>query len=172
MSKQNKNMTFFKKIIWVIFCLHPIFVGILYTLLLARFAKIELVDKFLTTNWIYLSPVVVAYTLIFIYLPANFLQLLLTLFLVFANRLKFSRNQFKILSGGLILLLVLTALWLVPYISITFFKNYEFSSLWHKQMYPLIYFLDIIVPLGQLFFIYIFLQFWKIWFGNEESSNT
>ncbi len=157
-------MIFFKKIIWVIFCLHPIFVGILYALLFARFAKIELVDKFLTTNGIYLSPVVVAYTLIFIYLPANFLQLLLTLFLVFANRLKFSKNQFKILSGGLILLLVLTALWLIPYISITFFKNYQFSEFWYTQSQLKI---DKINKTTRTFYLYYYVSLWsrcKSWY--------
>lgn len=162
-------MIFIKKTIWLIFCLYPIlFVGVLYSLLIGKFAKVELVADFLTAKGIYLNLAGVAYALIFVYLPINFLQLLLTLFLVFANRLKFSKNNFKILSFGLILLLILTVIWLIPYISIAFFRNYQFGEYWSREMSILVYLLDVVVPFGQLFFIYIFWHFWKVWFRKVK----
>lgn len=164
-------MIFIKKTLWIIFCLLPIFfISILYSLLIGKFARIEIVNNFLISKGFYTNLVAIAYILIFIYIPTNFLQLILSLIFVFNNSLKFNRSKFQILFLGITILLVLTTLWLTPYISITFFKNYQFPSFWHRQMYPLIYFLDITVPLGQLFFLYIFRQFWKIWFGKLKHN--
>jgi hypothetical protein len=167
-------MTFFKKIIWVIFCSLPIvFITICYSLVIGRFASTiishEILDGVLLQFGLGLASILV---LTLLYLPLNILQLFLIIFLTFKNQAKFPKKTFKTLFYITIILLILTIFLLIPYISITFFKNYHFSEFWYNKMGILIYFLDIIVPFGQLFFIYIFWKFWKIWFGNEVITDS
>lgn len=154
-----------------------IFITILYSLVMGRFAgkiiSYEILDSFLFSLGLK-SRVINILILVLFYLPIYFLQLFLIIFLILKNRSKFIRKtfKFKILLYLSIFLLTLTIVRLIPYISITFFRNYQFSGLWYNQIYFFIYFLDIIVPFGQLFFVYIFWQFWKIWFGKSSNIGS